>query len=274
MSRQRDWILEPYNSGNRPKYICPQCQDKGKTYVRYINTAGEYAPYHFGKCERIEKCGHHQIPNKEMKPQGIKAFTPPPPKPQEFIAWQSIDLKLETKSNLFIFMANIFGRDKTLEAFKRYFVATEGHRVIFPYIDHRNRLTQAKTIEYDSRGHRTSKATWEAKQGRELRSCLFGSHLIEPGTTPHIVEGEKTALICSIVYPQYTWAAVGGLSMISRSFDFKEAVIYPDKGKAYEEWKRKCPNRFLFDRTVEESESLEPGEDLADLILLSASNQY
>jgi hypothetical protein len=265
----RDWELEKYKGGQRPKYICPQCQDKGKTYVRYINARGEYAPFEYGRCERASKCNYHIIPGREIKEQAGEKITPPPSKPQEYLDFQSIDLKIETQNNLFAFMAKIFGESKTLEAFKRYYVATKVNKIIFPYIDDRGRLTQFKTIEYNQLGKRTSNAMWQAKNGLELRAGTFGAHLLEPDTIPHIVEGEKTALICSIVYPKNTWLAVGGLNNISKTFHFKEAVIYPDKGKSYEDWRKKCPNRFIFDQTVEESPRLEPGEDLADLILES-----
>lgn len=269
MSVQRDWILEPYKSGQRPKYVCPQCQDKDKTYVRYINARGEYAPFNYGRCERSSKCNYHQIPGQEIKEKAGEKIAPPPPKPQQYLDWRSIDLKIQTQNNLFAFMAKTFGESETLEAFKRYYVATKVNKVIFPYIDKRGRLTQFKTIEYNHIGKRTSNAMWQAKNGLELKAGTFGAHLLEPGAIPHIVEGEKTALICSIVYPEKTWLAVGGLNNISKTFDFPEAVIYPDKGQAFNDWKKKCPNRFVFDRTVEESESLEPGEDLADLILES-----
>lgn len=257
------WKLEPY-SGQKSRHTCPNCGKKNE-YTRYINSEGEHAPFEFGICNRKEKCGYHRYPNSEEAFTNSEPFRTEPERPQEFLEWNELDLKVETDSNLFTYLSNLFSPETVLEAFQRYFVSTDGNKVIYPYIDPLNRLTQYKSIVYDPNGHRTSQALWAAKNGRELKSGLFGEHLLKKGDTAHIVEGEKTALICSIVYPKDTWLAVGGLGMISRAFHLKEAVIYPDKGKAFKEWKERCPERFRFDRTVEES-GLKEGEDIADLI--------
>ena len=260
------WKLEPYN-GTKSRFTCPSCGKKNE-YTRYINSEGEYAPIEFGICNRKEKCGHNRYPNKDQAFTNSEPFKPTPEPPQEYLDWEELKLQIEEDSNLFSYLSNLLGSEATFKAFERYFVSTEGNRTIYPYIDSKNRLTQYKSIEYDTNGHRTSQALWAAKKGRNLKSGLFGEHLLKNDTIPHIVEGEKTALICSIAYPEDTWLATGGLGMISRAFHIKKAVIYPDKGKAFKEWKAKSPNSWVFDKTVEESSQLKEGEDLADLICI------
>jgi len=61
------YILEKYE-GSETRFICPSCQDKRKTFVRYIDTeTGNYLPEDFGRCNRIEKCGYHKKPPLETK---------------------------------------------------------------------------------------------------------------------------------------------------------------------------------------------------------------
>lgn len=257
------WKLEPYKGPNT-RHTCPNCGKKNE-YTRYINSEGEYAPIEYGICNRIEKCGYRNYPDSEKTFTNSQPFVNVPEPPQEYLEWNELDLEIDENSNLFLYLANLFGKEAILEAFEAYYVSTQGNKVIYPYIDSKGRLTQYKSIEYGIDGHRTSNALWAAKNGRELKSGLFGEHLLKKGETAHIVEGEKTALICSIVYPENTWLAVGGLGMISRAFHLKEAVLYPDKGKAFEIWKERCPERFLFDLTIENSD-LKEGADIADLI--------
>jgi hypothetical protein len=59
--------LEKYE-GSQTRFICPSCQDKRKTFVRYIDTeTGNYLPEDFGRCNRLEKCGYHKKPPIETK---------------------------------------------------------------------------------------------------------------------------------------------------------------------------------------------------------------
>lgn len=59
-----------------------------------------------------------------------------------------------------------------------------------------------------------------------------------------VVEAEKTAVICSELFPEYCWMAAGGLSMLSAAMlyplrDYK-VVLFPDTdetGQAYKHWK-------------------------------------
>ena len=97
----------------------------------------------------------------------------------------------------------------------------------------------------------------------ETEKCLFGLHLMSPSTLYHplgvaaspceepfskrvaIVEAEKTAVICSELFPQYIWLAAGGLSMLTVNkllpLRGRKIVLFPDTdpdGKAFACWSR------------------------------------
>jgi hypothetical protein len=82
-----------------------------------------------------------------------------------------------------------------------------------------------------------------------------------------IVESEKTALICSIKYPKYTWLATGGLNLISRINSLESGIVFADKGKTFNVWSdRVNSSKFKMNDTLEKTD-LKDGSDLADLIL-------
>lgn len=61
------YILEPYE-GKKTRYLCPGCNDKEKTFVRYIDKeTGEQLDPSFGKCNRADNCGYHKLPPLETK---------------------------------------------------------------------------------------------------------------------------------------------------------------------------------------------------------------
>ena len=81
----------------------------------------------------------------------------------------------------------------------------------------------------------------------EFRSILFGMHLVSkfPQATIHLVESEKTALICAIHFgdiEEHLFLACGGLKnlradMLQPLIDMKRDIcLWPDKD-GIEEWK-------------------------------------
>ena len=99
-----------------------------------------------------------------------------------------------------------------------------------------------------------------------LTQCFFGEHLINVDTPICIVEAEKTAIICSILLPQYTWIASGGKNGARWSDPSKfkplygcDVILYPDLG-AYAQWKEKAARLKAF-ANVSVSTIL---EDIAD----------
>ena len=67
--------------------------------------------------------------------------------------------------------------------------------------------------------------------------CFFGLHLLHSSVftyprTIAIVEAEKSAVILSEIYPQYTWLAAGGMSevQVSKFYPFRhyKVILFPD----------------------------------------------
>jgi hypothetical protein len=72
---------------------------------------------------------------------------------------------------------------------------------------------------------------------------FFGSHLASNAETVCIVEAEKSAVILSELYPQYTWLAAGGLGELQPqkfwSLRRHKVILFPDTDpdlKAYTTW--------------------------------------
>ena len=74
-----------------------------------------------------------------------------------------------------------------------------------------------------------------------MKQCLFGLHLLNDNVKQvAIVESEKTALIMSIEFPNYTWMSTGSLNGFKHEYLAplinRKIIAFPDKG-GYEKWK-------------------------------------
>jgi hypothetical protein len=78
-----------------------------------------------------------------------------------------------------------------------------------------------------------------------LRQCLFGEHLLplEPFKTVAIAESEKTAIIASVMYPNYIWLAAGSLDGLTidkcQVLKGRTVKLYPDVN-GYAKWHNKA----------------------------------
>ena len=80
----------------------------------------------------------------------------------------------------------------------------------------------------------------------DAERCLFGLHLLpsDLATTVIVVEAEKTAVICSELYPGAVWMASGGLTMLNAAKlqplrDYR-VILFPDTdehGDTFKQWK-------------------------------------
>jgi len=186
---------------------------------------------------------------------------------------------IEPANGLFAAIANKYGHDTTLQAFKRYHVATEGQKVVFHYLDHIG-IRYARTFYYDSTAHRTATFTPEQCNNQKhetkrakFRPCLFGQHLareLPKGQAVQIVESEKTALICSLQWPQQVWMATGGSNRIDLARNVSKARLHPDSDqKSHESWKafaERNSHRFTVDETLQKID-VPKNTDLADILL-------
>lgn len=225
------------------------------------------------------------------------------------------------KTALYTFLCREFGKEATVEAFGRYrvggsnFAPQIGWKATsFPYIDTSGNCVDCKLMHLNpdtgsrktDNGHLpTSWALAELLKRNKgnyppetttadlrARWCNFGDHLTaERPTSPiAVVESEKTALICSMVYPQHIWVAVGSKSNLNAErfepYRGRTVIVFPDRdgysdttttdshGKQHTQkgWVTLARGlveqgfTIFVDHTTERSPG-EPKDDLADIVL-------
>lgn len=257
------WKLQRY-AGQNTRFRCPNCR-KSRQYTRFINSRGEYAPFEYGKCNRTEKCGYFNYPN------GIKSTAPVftlKPEPIEYIDWNDYNYNLDLNSSFISAVIDHF-QDEMLvcDVLKKYYVRTDGDAMIYPFVDRNNRLTYVKKMNYNGINRTKYIYTPFKPNNGRFKQCLFGLHLATNNQVNCIVESEKTALICAMKYPQYTWMATGGLNMINKINVLDGGIVFADKGKAFQMWSDKVnTDKFKMSRIIEDKD-LPEGSDMADFIL-------
>lgn len=176
--------------------------------------------------------------------------------------------------------------------------------VIFWQIDEQQRVHTGKMMLYKPDGHRDKEADYNfdwvhsalyrdprtgySADKTEMKSCLFGLHLLDKYKRPNIqqdvciVESEKTALICAIAYGNHAkqvWMACGGLGNINREKlkpiieQNRNIILYPDRD-GIKAWQERAAE-LHYDRVVVETKPVtewwrpEDGEkaDIADVLV-------
>ena len=131
--------------------------------------------------------------------------------------------------------------------------------------------------------HSRLKALHQLPDDWVLSQCLFGEHLLPlcPDLTVALVEAEKTAVICSAVFPEFLWLATGGLGQFNDRVKVllgRQVIAFPDLG-ACDRWRKKAKDYPLLDITVSDyleknatPQQREMGADLADLVVEERRN--
>lgn len=174
-------------------------------------------------------------------PKPSKPRTPPPPLPMLVLPHSHVlrrnDTSHDTLCNWIRQLPwNEEQRGRVEQMIRNYMIchSVKGH-TIFWQMDENGKLRTGKMMLYKADGHRDriSKGNFSwihtalenagqyDPDKEEVRTCLFGQHLLDhlPKATINIVESEKTALICAIAYGhmhEHLWMATGGLSFLSR----------------------------------------------------------
>lgn len=131
-------------------------------------------------------------------------------------------------------LLRIFPQASVLKAVNAYFIGFNafktgamGDALIFWQIDENKQIINAKRIHYKSDGHRDKKLP-PLVMYPDNPQCLFGLHRLsqaDPKQRIAIVESEKSALVMSIVQPDYLWMACGSLN------NFNETFLKPLRGR-------------------------------------------
>lgn len=164
-----------------------------------------------------------------------------------------------------------------------------GPAAVFWQIDEQMRVHDAKMIPYKPNGHRLGdKVDWmrayceRTKFGPHIKQTdkvLFGQHLLPryPGKNVCIVESEKSAVLCAILFPQFLWLATGGCGnlQVAKLLPLMDrtVLVYPDSGE-YEKWcERMKESGHKQFHVIDEIEKYEPNTDIADVILGEAKEK-
>jgi len=181
-------------------------------------------------------------------------------------------------NNFILFLAEVYGWETALQAAERYHIGTANHwpgATVFWQVDQQGRIRTGKIMLYNKDtckrvkepfnhvawAHRlvcsgqlpvSSKQSAVGSQTTAncapptanflLKQCLFGEHLLNADTsaTIAIAESEKTAVMASIMMPQFIWLAAGSLHGLDedkcRVLQNREVLLFPDVG-AYHHWK-------------------------------------
>lgn len=301
---------------------CPQCGDK-KSFTYYRNEAtGEILHESVGRCDHENSCRYHKKPkdffseNPQIryicKPEKISI-----PKKESYIVnyipEEFVTRYYNQTSTLEHYFQQRYEEDpvKIKEAFQKYRVVGSGDNTVFLQIDRANNIRTGKVFHYQSNLHRSKikSIDWlhcknfndnttipkeerikqeKEEKGFHLKQCLFGEHLLTTSNLLNldriiVVESEKTAVLCSILYPMNIWLATGScggfkaenFASIERILKLhkyrKPIMVYPDKGftdkwkeKAYY-IKRKCPYiDFLVSDTLETRHEIKNNDDIFD----------
>jgi hypothetical protein len=197
------------------------------------------------------------------------------------------------KDNLTKFLETIFTPDEVFKATQNYFISGTNLKwnksTIFWQIDTNEKIRGAKVMLYNEHtGKRVKEPynhiNWLHKVINDpdfkVNQCLFGLHNIteDYNKTIAIVESEKTAIIMSIILPDFIWLATG--SKGNFKFELLEplknrnVIAFPDKGE-YNNWLNKATelNAFGFKISVSdliENTDFDNGFDLADYYLINS----
>jgi len=298
------YILEPYK-GMNTRYHCPSCQQRAKTFSRYIDTeTDEHINPIVGRCNREINCGYHYTPKQYFQDNNIlfgthqrKSHRPqiniPKPKPISLIPVEVFKASLkEHETNSFVkFLIKQFDVELAGELVSRYFIGTSKHwngATVFWQIDTQGKVRTGKIMLYSpDTGKRVKEPfnhiTWAYKALKltefELRQCLFGEHLLIDKIKPvAIVESEKTAIIASVYLPQFIWVAVGSLTNLTAEkcsiLKGRKVILFPDLN-AFDKWTSKAKELShiaiffvsdLLERKATEAER-QKGFDLADYLV-------
>lgn len=272
MNNYKQPYLEKY-TGQASRHKCPKC-GAPHSFAYYLDgNTGQAIDRNVGRCNHESGCGYHYTPRQffidnphekndsfEVPARQKPIQQPQPERQPSYIPFSYVEKSASYKSDFVYFLCGIFDRysleSPTIERLMRDYAlgATKGGDVIFWQIDRQGRVRTGKVMKYDpDTGHRIKDGggvNWiHAIMKRQkllpddynLVQCLFGEHLLKmyPNKVVALVESEKTAVICSGIFPNYVWLATGGKSQLSidklEVLQGRTVIMFPD-ADGYKEW--------------------------------------
>ena len=302
-----------YNNKGREKYICPKCGKKELTRVIDTRRNNIMLPEYVGICDRAKKCAYLYTAtqflkdNPEYNKNGESLYSTMKGKlklnEENILSQKELDDQKENLNRIFNesqrregndfykFLLSKFTKDEVDFAFDEYKLGTsyDFNRCdnIYWYIDYEDNVRFGKRIQYD---HITGKRVHDCKYSIsripsekqipnfKYERCLFGEHLLAkyPSKKVILVEGEKTAVICSIYFPDIVWVSVGGNKNFNTSVtDFledRDFQVYPDSD-AYDDWNMTYKVYDWGVGKLSRQQKIDLGIDFADLLLTKTKDE-
>ena len=141
---------------------------------------------------------------------------------------ECMDRAQSTDSNFVYFLTGLFkslDNSISIEELCRTYKGRPKKRVIFWQIDINGNVRTGKIMQYNpttgKRVHNaapligyTLKRADKLPDDYNLKQCYFGEHQLneQPDKIVAITEAEKTAIICSVLFPQMVWIGAGNLA--------------------------------------------------------------
>ncbi len=267
------------------KFTCPSCGAK-RRFRRYIdNQTGQYIGNDVGKCDRINECEYHKPPRmagKKIIPPPVFQKRKPKKKKISFIPFVIFRKTLiPYHQNSFITgLLKLFNSETVTSLIEKYHIGTINNKVVFWQVDEYMRIRTGKIMKYDPGklkriGYPNWIHTYFALKNFNYDQCLFGLHLIKEldiNTPICVVESEKTAIMMSGYYPEFTWMATGSANMLSeeriKSIMGHPVFLYADIGME-KLWAKKMLGinnvKIVFwDKALKIDSKEHTGDDLAD----------
>lgn len=323
--RYKQPYLQRY-TGKDSRKTCPKCE-KSNSFTLYLDgDTNQPINRMVGICNHTNSCGYHYTPKqyfidnpptpaaRDRVPMRSTAIHPPmmpaTPKATGLIPVEYMGRSQGTKSDFVQFLRDLFeninGLNQSIdEVCERYKLgSTKSGNVIFWQVDINGKVRTGKIMQYDpatgKRVHNASgaidwvhnklKRAGTVPQDFNLRQCYFGEHLLssQPDSTIAIVESEKTAVIASVLMPQYIWIAAGNINGLtldkSSALRGRSVILFPDLSKelptrptAFAQWNRRAAEiRRVYGCKVVVSDILERiatdeekenGLDIADYLI-------
>jgi hypothetical protein len=270
------------------KFICPNCGKR--TFVRFVETeSGKYLAENFGRCDRESECRYYAHPfNEKMY---FRAFKTPEIIPTSYISSEIMSMTENNyeENNFVKFLLKHFDVKQVGKALEVYHIGTSkkwNGACVFWQIDNQNKIRTGKIMLYDkSNGKRIKEpynhVNWSHKvlkiEDFNLKQCLFGLHriIVELNKPIAIVESEKTAIIMSLVSPDFVWMATGSKANLKEEFlkplRNRKIILHPDYGE-FDDWQKlvstlKDKGYKIAISDLLEKMQLKKGYDLADYYL-------
>lgn len=257
---------------------CPKC---GKKRFRpYLDTRTNEVLDAYGRCNREDSCGHSAFPFEILKAGGFEkplpplAKTPPPPAPRVQTEFVDFGWMEDTYGScpLTMWVEDTFGEQALNLVHERFALGVlhDPNNPAFPWtvhwhVDVEGKLHTAKLMRYTIVNGRCRRLKKEHLGGEFLPSfqwlhklidnppepwtqTLYGLQQLQqkPRESVAIVEGYRTAIVCSIAFPSRIWLAADSIHTLTAYGDDcpilaplrgRDIHLVPDLGKGAEVWR-------------------------------------